>query len=80
MSILPADERQNPRRRVLDDRIFHTVEIRPARFPVLQVSDYRDDLVGLEFDEFEGAGADRVAAHVARRNVAGIDRRPARRQ
>src|SRR5208283_6006310 len=29
----------------------------------------------LEFDEFERASADRMAAHVAWRNVAGIDRR-----
>src|SRR5260370_1636760 len=39
-----------------------------------------DHLVRLEFDEFEGAGADRMSAHVARRDMAGINRRPARRQ
>jgi hypothetical protein len=31
--------------------------------------------VGLEFDKFERAGADRSLAHVARLNVARIDRR-----
>src|SRR5438045_1130552 len=32
--------------------------------------------VRLELDKFEGPGADRVAAHVARRYVTGINRRP----
>src|SRR5207247_4543205 len=41
---------------------------------------YRDRIVLLEFDEFDWAGADRAAAHVARRHMAGVDRRPAGRQ
>ena len=56
------------------------IEIRPARLPVIRVARHRDDLVRLELDEFEGAGADRMAAHVARRDMARIDRRPARGQ
>src|SRR5262249_6023423 len=39
-----------------------------------------DHLIGFEFDKFERAGADRPRAHVARRDMAGLDRRPAGRQ
>src|SRR6516164_8953662 len=72
---LAGEEGQNPGRYVLDDRILDTVEIRPVLFPVIGISGHLDRLVGLELDEFERARADRVATHVARTDVAGIDRR-----
>ena len=55
----------------------------PSRYgrsclPVIRVAGHRDVLVGLVFDEFERAGADRVLPHLRSRNVAGIDRRLAR--
>src|SRR5271165_6775165 len=59
---LPGRERQCRGRQVLDDRIFNAVEIGPARFPIIRVSRYLDVLVGLEFDEFERASADRMAS------------------
>src|SRR6516162_10878054 len=68
---LPGDETQYGRRQVADDRIFDAVEIRPLLFPVIRISCYLDPFVRFEFDEFEGTGADRMAAHVARRYVAG---------
>ena len=58
--------------------VFDAVEIGPARLPVIRVARHRDVFVRLELDEFERAGADRMAAHLARRHVAGIDRRLAR--
>ena len=54
------------------------VEIGPARLPVIRVRRHLDELVRLELDEFERAGADRMLAHLRRRDVAGIDRRQAR--
>lgn len=45
--------------------------------PIVRVPRDPDNLVGLELDEFEQAGANRPRAHVARRYVARIDRRPA---
>src|SRR5207249_3707045 len=54
------------------------VEIGLVLFPVIRVSGDLDRLVRLEFDEFERAGTDRMSAHVARRHVAGIDRRESR--
>jgi len=53
---------------------------RPARLPVIRVLRDADQLVRLELDEFERPGTDRLQTHVARRHMAGIDRRPARRQ
>ena len=61
-------------RAVCDDRVFDAVEVRTVRFPVIRVSRHRDPFVWLELDEFERAGADWVLAHVARRDMAGIDR------
>src|SRR5207244_13639076 len=48
-------------------------------FPTRRSSDLRhlDALVRLELDEFERTGADRVLPHLAGRDMAGIDRRPA---
>ena len=77
MSNLPA---MNVRLRVAiscDDVPLDAVEIRPARLPVIRVSRRPDHLVRLELDEFERARADRMGAHLARRHMAGIDRRPA---
>jgi hypothetical protein len=51
--------------------------VRLARLPVIGVFGDADDLIGLELDELERAGADRFGAHVARRYVAWIDRCPA---
>ena len=56
------------------------VEIGPARLPVIGVLCEPDVFVRLELDEFEGAGADRVGAHLARRHMAGINRRHAGRE
>src|SRR5260370_31040282 len=51
------------------------VEIRSALLPIIRVSGNLDVFVRLELDEFERAGADWFAAHIARRNMAGINRR-----
>src|SRR5215472_10092699 len=76
--IEPAgDEAQDARRQARDDRPLDAVEIGPIRFPVLGVFGNPNQLVRPEFDEFERAGADRMRAHVARRDVTGVDRRPA---
>jgi hypothetical protein len=56
---LSRDKGQQARRDVFDDRVFDAVEMRLARFPVIRVFGDADDLIGLEFDEFERAGADR---------------------
>src|SRR4029077_6743039 len=50
--------------------------MRLPRFPIIRVFGDKDDLVGLELDELERAGANRAGAHVARRHVARIDWRP----
>src|SRR5262249_11762957 len=72
---LPGIECQHRRRRVLDDRIFDAVEVGPVLFPIIGIAGDLDPLVRLELDEFEWASADRLRAHVARRYVAGVDRR-----
>jgi len=73
---LAGEKRQIARRYFFYDRVLDGVEIRPIFFPVIGISRQLDPLVRLEFDEFEGTSADRMAAHVARRNMAGVDRRP----
>src|SRR5947199_3326179 len=50
----------------------------PSLFPVIGVSGHLDVLVWFELGEFERAGADRMTAHLAWCDMAGIDRRPAR--
>jgi len=72
---LAGDKGEDSGRAIWDDRIFDAVEIRPARFPVIGIADELDRLVRLELDKFERAGADRMLPHVARRDMAGIDRR-----
>src|SRR5439155_14907513 len=62
----------------LYDLKVDAVEIGPVFFPVIRIFLYLDRLVRLELDEFERARADRMAAHVARRHMAGIDRREPR--
>src|SRR6516164_10624288 len=74
-----GDEAQQAGRHVLDDGPFDPVQIGPPRLPVIRVAGHPYDLVRPEFDEFEWARTDRVTAHVARRDVTGIDRRPAGR-
>src|SRR6516165_4223615 len=71
---LAGDERQYRRRQVADDRIFDAVEIRSALLPIIGVSGHLDVLVRLEPDEFKRARADRMLAHVSRRDMTGIDR------
>src|SRR6266852_4436047 len=78
MSNFPATNPQYRRREIADDRILDAVEIRPALLPVIRVLCHLDVFVGLELNEFKRAGADRMAAHIARRHVAGIDRREPR--
>ena len=73
-------ERQDPGRCVADDRIFDAVEIRPPLLPIIGVAGQHDPLVRLELDKFERPGADRMLAHLRRRHMARIDRRPARGQ
>src|SRR5207253_11214398 len=46
-------------------------------FPVIWIARQRDPFVGLEFDEFERAGADRMLTHLVRRYVAWINHRKA---
>src|SRR6266545_422871 len=75
---LSRNEPQNRRREIAYDRIFDAIEIGPALLPVIRVSRHRDALIGLVFAEFERAGADRMAAHMACRHVARIDRREPR--
>jgi hypothetical protein len=53
-------ERRDPGRGAADDRVFDAVEIGTVRLPVGGVAGQLDRLVRLEFDKFEGAGADRV--------------------
>src|SRR6202011_4062435 len=48
--------------------------------PIIRISRNLDPFVGLELDQFERAGADRLAAHFARRHMAGVDGGPAGRQ
>jgi hypothetical protein len=74
---LAGDESEDRGRAVGDDRVFDAVEIGPARLPIIGVADELDPLVRFELDEFERAGADRMLPHVARRDMAGIDRRVA---
>ncbi len=75
-----AGEGQDRGRGIGDEGVFDAVEIGPVLFPVIRVAGDLDRLVGLEFDEFERAGADRFEPHIARRHMTGIDRRPARGQ
>src|SRR5712671_1356558 len=56
-------------------RELDAVEIGPVFFPIVGIPRQLDRLVGFELDEPERAGADRVRAHLGRRDVAGIDRR-----
>ena len=51
--------------------------MRQALLEVVGVLGELDRFVGLELDEFERAGADRLGAHLGRRDVAGIDGRVA---
>ena len=76
-SYLPATKARIAVERFCDDRVFDAVEIGQPRLPVIRVLRHLDVLVGLELDEFERAGADRMLAHLRRRDVAGIDRRHA---
>src|SRR5580704_10199773 len=75
---LAGDKGEDRGRPVRYHGIFDAVEVRPPRLPVIRIARHLDVLVRLKFDEFERAGADRMLAHVARRNVARIDRRVAR--
>ena len=72
---LAGDKGEDRRRAVRNDREVDAVEIGQPRLPVIRVADQLDVLVGLVFDELEGAGADRMLAHLGRGDVAGIDRR-----
>src|SRR6516164_3694877 len=48
--------------------------IRSPWLPVIRIAGHRNRLVRLEINEFERAGADRVLPHLARRDVARINR------
>jgi hypothetical protein len=58
------------------NRVFDAIEIGSVRLPVIGIAGDLDVFVRLELDKFEWAGADRVLPHLARRHMAGIDRRP----
>ena len=75
--VLAGDKGEDRGRAVAQDRVLDRVEIGQARLPVIRVLDQLDELVGLELDEFERARADRMLAHLRRRDVARIDRRHA---
>src|SRR5262249_50681237 len=64
--------------RVGHKRVFDRVEVRAPRLPIIGVADYLDRFIGFELDKLERASADRMGAHVARADVTGVDRRPAR--
>src|SRR5215469_9814129 len=66
---LAGDKCEVSRRYVFYDCPLNTVEIRPILLPVIRIPGHPDHLVRFKFDEFEGTGADRAAAHVARRYV-----------
>src|SRR5262249_17239720 len=71
---LAGDKRQYRSRQITNDRIFDAVEVRPVLLPVIRVSRHLNEFIRLELDELERACADRMLAHVARRDMAGIDR------
>ena len=73
-------ESEVSRRDFSHDRIFDPVEIWPSGFPIVGIADQLDRLVRLEADKFERTRADRMLPHLARRNMARIDRRPSRSQ
>src|SRR5262249_15681184 len=75
---LARDEGEVCRRDIADDRKLDPIEIGPATLPILGVSGEGNSFVRLEFDEFEGTGADRVLSHIARRHVAWVDDRKPR--
>src|SRR5262249_25099835 len=75
---LAGDEGEDRRRTVRYYRVFDPVEIRPSLLPVIGVARHHDPFVWLEFDKFERAGADWMRAHIARRDVARINRCVAR--
>ena len=74
---LAGNKSENGRRAVGDDGELDAVEMRQALLPVVRIAGDLDRFVGLELDEFERAGAGRLGAHVAGRDMAGIDRRVA---
>ena len=78
---LAGDKGERLRRAVRDDRPLDRVEIGQALASSNPCSCQLDVLVALELDELEWSGADRLAPHLGRRHMAGIDdavgRRPA---
>ena len=74
---LARDESKDRGRAVRDDGELYTVEMRQALLEVILVAHQLDRFIGFELDEFERTGADRVAAHLTRRHMAGIDWREA---
>src|SRR5262249_38931864 len=69
---------QDRGRAVAQDRVFDRIEIGYARLPVVRVLYDLYEFIRLELDEFERARADRMLAHLRRRDVAGVDRRHTR--
>jgi len=67
-----------PGRLILDNRPFDAVKIGPVLFPVIGIAHHLHIFVRLEFDELERSCADRMLPHVARGDMARIDRREAR--
>ena len=66
-----GEGRQIARRDLPHDRVFDAVEVWLSRFPVIRILGEFDVSVRLELAEFEGAGANRVLPHLARRHKTG---------
>ena len=77
---LAGDEGEHRGRAIADDRVFDAVEIRQALLPIVRILRELDRFVLLELDELERTGADRMRAHLRRRDVARIHRRIAGRE
>src|SRR6202021_287051 len=75
---IAGEERQIARPDLAHDGEVDPVEIAPPGLPIIGVFGQPDIFVRLEPDEFERSGADRMLALLRRRDVAGVDWRPAR--
>ena len=77
---LAGDQAQHPRAPIWHDAVLDRIQIGQPLLPVVGVALHLHALVQPVFDELEGAGADGLGAHLGRRYVARIDRRPASRE
>ena len=54
--------------------MLHRIEVRPIILPVMRISHHPDHFVRLKLDELKWPSTDRMIPHVAKRDVAGVDR------